>query len=52
MTVVSVLLKGGHVVDPVQGLNGKLDIRIEGEHGAAIGPDLPVDASLVVPIPA
>ena len=52
MTVVSVLLKGGHVVDPVQGLNGKLDIRIEGEHVAAIGPDLPVDASLVVPIPA
>ena len=51
MTVVSVLLKGGHVVDPVQGLNGKLDIRIEGEHVAAIGPDLPVDDSLVVPIP-
>ena len=52
MTAVSVVLKGGHVLDPVQGLNGKLDLRIEGEHVAAIGSDLPVEDAVVVPIPS
>ena len=52
MTEISVVLKGGHVLDPVQGLNDKLDLRIEGEHVAAIGSDLPIDDALVVPIPS
>ena len=52
MTAVSIVLKGGHVLDPVQGLNDKLDLRIEGEHVAAIGPALPVEDALVVPIPS
>jgi len=47
------LLKGGHVVDPVNGLNGVVDVLIENGRIARIGRDLPRDsADEVVEIPA
>ena len=35
------LIKGGEVLDPGQGLHGKLDIAISGDRIAVIGPDMP-----------
>jgi dihydroorotase len=46
------LLKGGRVVDPVNGLDGTFDILIDGERIAKVGRDLPVDGATVVEIPA
>jgi dihydroorotase len=46
-----VVVKGGHVLDPGQGLDGKLDIAISGGKIAAIQPDIPAsDAAKVVQI--
>jgi dihydroorotase len=46
------LLKGGHVVDPVNGRNGVFDLLIEGGRIARVGRDLPRDsAAEVVEIP-
>jgi len=42
------LLRGGHVIDPVQGIDGITDILIDGTGIAAIGPDLPVEPGLEV----
>lgn len=36
------LLRNGHLVDPGQAIDGVTDIRIEGDHIAEVGPDLPV----------
>ena len=47
------LLKGGHVVDPVNGRNGVFDVLIDGERIARVGRDLPVDPGVrVVEIPS
>ena len=47
------LLKGGWVVDPVNGRDGRFDILIEHERIARIGPDLVADAATrVVQVPA
>ena len=46
------LLRGGRVVDPVNGLDGAFDILISDGVIAAIGRDLPVDGATVVQIPA
>jgi dihydroorotase len=47
------LLKGGHVVDPVNGRNGVLDVLIEDGRIARVDRDLPRDlASDVVQLPA
>jgi dihydroorotase len=46
------LLKGGRVVDPVNGLDGAFDILIDGDRIAKVGRDLPVDGATVVDIPA
>jgi dihydroorotase len=35
------LIKGGHVLDPGQGLDGRLDIAIDNGHIAALEPDIP-----------
>jgi len=35
------LLKGGHVLDPGQGLDAHLDIAVSGGKIAAIAPDIP-----------
>jgi dihydroorotase len=46
------LLKGGRVVDPVNGIDGVHDLLIDGDRIAQIGRDLPVDGATVVEIPA
>ena len=52
MTAQAVVLKGGHVVDPAQGINGAADVRIENGRVAAVGADLPVDGATPVAVPA
>jgi dihydroorotase len=42
------LLKGGHVVDPVNGRNGVFDVLIDGDRIVKVGRDLPVDAATTV----
>ena len=51
MTVQAVVLKGGKVVDPAQGINGVVDVRIEGNRIAAVGAELPVDGATRVDMP-
>ena len=47
------LLKGGWVVDPVNGRDGRFDILVENDRIAKVGPDLVPDASTrVVEVPA
>ena len=46
------LLKGGRVVDPANGIDGILDIEIDGTRISRVGRDLPVDGASVVEIPA
>ncbi|HEY3384450.1 MAG TPA: dihydroorotase [Vicinamibacterales bacterium] len=42
------LLRGGHLVDPVQGIDGVTDVLLDGERVAAVGRDLQVDADVEV----
>ena len=53
MTMQAVVLKGGRVVDPAQGINGVADVRID-ESGrvAAVGADLPLDGAAPVEVPS
>src|SRR5688572_13510575 len=46
------LLKGGRVVDPVNGIDGVHDVLIDGDRIAQVGRDLPVDGAEVVRIPS
>ena len=47
------LLRGGRVVDPVNGRDGAFDVLIDGDRIARVGRDLPVDADTsVVEIPS
>jgi dihydroorotase len=45
------LLKGGRVVDPVNGIDGVRDILIDGERIARVASNLPADGATVVEIP-
>ena len=45
------LLKGGHVIDPANGIDAVLDVLIDGDRIARVGPSLPVDDAIVVEIP-
>jgi dihydroorotase len=45
------LLKGGRVVDPVNGIDGVHDVLIDGDRIAKVGRDLPVDDAHVVEVP-
>ena len=46
------LLKGGHVVDPTQGVDGTRDVLLDGDRVAAVGQDLPAGPGVeVVEIP-
>ena len=45
------LLKGGRVLDPVNGIDGVHDILIDGDRIARVGRDLPVDDASVIEIP-
>ena len=42
------LLRGGHVVDPVQGIDGATDILLDGPRVAAVGPGLAAGADVEV----
>ena len=44
------LLKGAHVVDPLNGVNGVNDVAVEGGKIAAVGPDLPGPAREVIDV--
>ena len=46
------LLRGGRVVDPVNGIDGICDVLIDGDRIALVGRDLPIDNATVVKIPA
>ena len=49
----ALLLRGGHVVDPAQAIDGKADILIADGVVAAVGADLlPVEGATVVEVPA
>jgi dihydroorotase len=45
------LLKGGRVVDPLNGIDGMYDVLIDGDRIAQVGRDLPVNGATVVEIP-
>jgi dihydroorotase len=38
----NLLLKGGHVIDPANGIDRRADVRLSGGRVATIGPDLPL----------
>src|SRR6476620_249881 len=46
------ILKGGHVVDPVNARNGIFDVIIDGNRIVRVGRDLPIDDAAVVEIPS
>jgi dihydroorotase len=46
------LLKGGRVVDPANGIDGELDILIDGDRIVRVGRGLPVDGAQVTEVPA
>jgi len=46
------LLRGGRVIDPVNGIDGMYDVLIDEGRIARIGKDLPVDDATVVAVPA
>jgi dihydroorotase len=46
------LLKGGRIVDPVNGIDAVQDLLIEGDSIARVGRDLPAAGATVVEIPA
>jgi dihydroorotase len=46
------LLKGGRVIDPVNGIDGVHDVLIDGDRIAQVGRDLPTDGATVIEIPA
>jgi dihydroorotase len=39
------LLKGGHIIDPANSVDGKADVGIKGEKVARVTPDIPVSAA-------
>ena len=44
------LLKGGRVIDPVNGIDGMHDVLIDGDCIAAVGRDLPADGAAIVEV--
>jgi dihydroorotase len=45
------LLRGGHVVDPVNGIDGVCDVLIDGGLIVRVGRDLPIEGADVIEIP-
>ncbi len=39
------LLKGGHVIDPVNGIDGPMDVAVSGIKIAAVNPDIPSNSA-------
>jgi dihydroorotase len=48
---VKIILKGGHVVDPIRGLNGPADVVVGNGRIALVGKNVPVDDAGVVEVP-
>ncbi|MDP9359712.1 MAG: amidohydrolase/deacetylase family metallohydrolase [Chloroflexota bacterium] len=48
--VPDLLLKGGHVIDPINGINGPADVAISGGRVLAVAPDLPSDGRTVLDV--
>ena len=48
---MSVIFKGGRVVDPASNRDGSFDLQIDGDRIARIGRDLPVDGARVIELP-
>ena len=48
---MKMILKGGHVVDPVRGLNGPADVLIHGDRVARVGKHLPVEDAAAIEVP-
>ena len=46
------LLKGGRVIDPANGIDGRRDVLIDGDRIARVDHDLPADGAAVVEVPA
>ncbi len=46
----ALLLRGGRVIDPAQGLDGPLDVRIRDSRIEAVGPDLAADGAAVLDV--
>ncbi len=44
------LLKGGHVIDPSNDINGRADVAISGGRVQAVSPDLPSDGKTVLDV--
>jgi len=42
------LIKGGHVIDPANGINGKMDVAVADGLIAAVAPDIPEDTAETV----
>jgi dihydroorotase len=45
------LLKGGRVIDPANGIDGMVDVLIDGDRIAAVGRSLPADGATVLEVP-
>jgi dihydroorotase len=44
------LLRGGRVIDPANGIDGQLDILVDGDQIARVGRDLPVEDAVVLEV--
>ena len=49
---MTVIVKGGRVVDPASGRDGTFDVQIDGDRIVRVGRDLPVNGARVIDIPA
>ena len=49
---MKILLKGGHVIDPVAGRNGQFDVLIDGDRIAKIGKGVSAGDARVIDVPA
>ena len=49
---MSVIVKGGRVVDPASGRDGAFDLQIDGDRIVRVGRDLPANGARVIEIPA
>ena len=45
------LFKGGRVLDPANGIDGRHDLLLDGGRIAAVGRDLPIDGTAVIEVP-
>jgi len=52
MSSRAVVLKGGRVIDPRQGIDSCIDVRLEDGLVSALGQEIPVDDAFVVAVPA